>query len=66
MEAQFDQGTALLIIKTLKERMAEIIPAKREEVRQIKAEYGNKSLGEVTVDMVSHLFTKGLRWNARN
>ena len=30
--------------------MEEIIPQKQEEVKKVKAEHGNKSLGEVTVD----------------
>jgi len=37
--------------KSLRERLSEIIPERQEEVKQIKKEYGSKSLGEVTVDM---------------
>jgi len=28
------------------------VPVKQEEMKQLKAEYGSKSLGEVTVDQV--------------
>jgi citrate synthase len=31
--------------------MTEIIPGRREEIKALKAEHGNKSLGEVTVNM---------------
>jgi hypothetical protein len=37
----------------LKERMAEIIPDKVEEVKAFRAEHGSTKIGEVTVDMVS-------------
>ena len=37
--------------KSLKERFAELVPKKREEVKQIKEQHGEKSLGTVTVDM---------------
>jgi citrate synthase len=37
-------------VKTLKERLTEIIPKKREQVKYIKEKYGEKSLGTVTVD----------------
>ncbi|KAI9295888.1 citrate synthase [Neoconidiobolus thromboides FSU 785] len=39
------------LFKGLKDRLAEIIPEKQAEVKHVKAEYGSKSLGEVTVDM---------------
>ncbi|KAJ3316920.1 hypothetical protein HDV06_002624 [Boothiomyces sp. JEL0866] len=35
----------------LKDRLAEIIPAKQAEIKEVKAKYGNKVLGETTVDM---------------
>lgn len=43
-------------IKTLKERVTELIPEKREEIKRVKAEHGNKQLGIVNVDMVSNSF----------
>lgn len=39
--------------KTLKQRLAELIPQKQEEVKQIRSLYGKKVLGETTVDMVT-------------
>ncbi|KAL7409685.1 citrate synthase-like protein [Mrakia frigida] len=36
--------------QTLKERMAELIPKEIENVKAIRAEHGNKSFGEYTVD----------------
>ncbi|KAI1297418.1 hypothetical protein EDD11_007148, partial [Mortierella claussenii] len=32
----------------LKDRLRELIPEKREEVKQVKAEFGSKVLGETT------------------
>lgn len=32
--------------------MREIIPEKRDEIKQVKAEHGKKPLGTVTVDML--------------
>ncbi|KAF9978845.1 citrate (Si)-synthase, partial [Modicella reniformis] len=48
----------------LKDRLRELIPEKREEVKQVKAEFGNKSLGETTVDMAygGMRGIKGLIW----
>lgn len=37
-------------IKSLKERLYELVPEKREELKKVKLELGGKSLGEVTVD----------------
>ncbi|ORX51923.1 citrate synthase [Hesseltinella vesiculosa] len=37
-------------VKSLKERVAELIPEKQEEVKTFKKEYGNHVLGEVTID----------------
>ncbi|KAI8892613.1 citrate synthase-like protein [Globomyces pollinis-pini] len=37
--------------KTLKERLAEIIPEKQAEIKDVKAKYGKKVLGETTVEM---------------
>ncbi|KAI9593816.1 citrate synthase [Syncephalis fuscata] len=50
--------------KGLKERLAEIIPEKQEEVKQTKKELGEKSLGEVTVNMAygGMRGIKGLVW----
>mmetsp|Transcript_5151 Transcript_5151/g.7887 ORF Transcript_5151/g.7887 Transcript_5151/m.7887 type:complete len:463 (-) Transcript_5151:228-1616(-) len=36
--------------KSLKETLRDQIPAKQEALKKLKAEYGSKSLGEVTVD----------------
>ncbi|KAF9154566.1 citrate (Si)-synthase [Linnemannia schmuckeri] len=48
----------------LKDRLRELIPEKREEVKQVKAEFGNKVLGETTVDMAygGMRGIKGLIW----
>ncbi|KAI8390880.1 citrate synthase [Radiomyces spectabilis] len=50
--------------QTLKERLAELIPQKKEEVKAFKAEYGSKVLGEVTVDQAygGMRGIKGLIW----
>jgi citrate synthase len=50
--------------QTLKERLAEIIPEKQAEVKQVKQEFGEKSLGEVTVNMAygGMRGIKGLVW----
>ena len=36
----------------MKDRLKEIIPEKRDEIKQVKAELGKKPLGTVTVDML--------------
>jgi citrate synthase len=36
----------------LKDTLAEIIPSEQEKVKKLRAEYGNRSLGQVTIDMV--------------
>lgn len=41
------------VSKSLKERLGELIPLKREEIKRIKAEHGEKLLGNVTIDMVN-------------
>ncbi|KAF9203302.1 citrate (Si)-synthase, partial [Haplosporangium sp. Z 27] len=48
----------------LKDRLRELIPEKREEVKQVKAEFGSKVLGETTVDMAygGMRGIKGLIW----
>ncbi|KAK9718101.1 citrate (Si)-synthase [Basidiobolus ranarum] len=48
----------------LKERLAELIPQKQEEVKRIKKEHGSKVLGNVTVDMIYGCMRgiKGLIW----
>jgi citrate synthase len=38
--------------QTLKERLAELIPIKQAEIKEVKQKYGAQSLGNVTVDMV--------------
>ena len=39
-------------MQSLKDRLKEIIPEKRDEIKQVKAELGKKPLGTVTVDML--------------
>ncbi|KAG0228118.1 citrate (Si)-synthase [Actinomortierella wolfii] len=48
----------------LKDRLRELIPEKREEVKQVKKELGSKVLGETTVDMAygGMRGIKGLIW----
>lgn len=36
----------------LKERLSQLIPAKQEQVKRVRKDHGQKSLGNVTVDMV--------------
>jgi citrate synthase len=36
----------------LKDRLRELIPERREEIKQVKADLGKKELGVVTVDML--------------
>ncbi|CAG8477026.1 14051_t:CDS:2 [Ambispora leptoticha] len=50
--------------KSLKERLAEIIPERQEEIKYVKKEHGAKSLGNVTVDMAygGMRGIKGLIW----
>ncbi|CAG8652620.1 3322_t:CDS:2, partial [Paraglomus brasilianum] len=50
--------------QSLKERIAELIPIKQEEVRQVKKDHGYKALGPVTVDMAygGMRGVKGLIW----
>ena len=36
----------------LRERLTELVPGKREELKNIQKTYGNKSLGEVSVEQV--------------
>ncbi|KAK9728815.1 citrate (Si)-synthase [Basidiobolus ranarum] len=48
----------------LKDRLAQLIPERQEEVKRIKKEHGSKVLGNVTVDMVygGMRGIKGLVW----
>ena len=46
----------------MKQRLTQLVPEKIAEIKDVKAKYGKKSLGEVTVDMVPKLI--GLWWNA--
>ncbi|CDS11776.1 Putative Citrate synthase [Lichtheimia ramosa] len=50
--------------KSLKERFAELIPEKQAEVKEFRKAYGNKALGEVTVDQAygGMRGIKGLIW----
>ena len=45
------QGAANL--HTLKEELAELIPAKQKEVKEFRQKHDNTKIGEVTVGMVS-------------
>ncbi|KAJ3114582.1 citrate (Si)-synthase [Phlyctochytrium bullatum] len=49
---------------TLKERLRELIPVKQAEVKEIRQKYGDKVLGNVTVDMAygGMRGVKGLIW----
>ncbi|KAF9331514.1 citrate (Si)-synthase [Podila minutissima] len=48
----------------LKDRLRELIPEKREEVKQVKKDFGDKVLGQTTVDMAygGMRGIKGLIW----
>lgn len=46
---QFSASSATQV-QTLKERLTELIPKEIEEVKSVRAAYGNKSFGEYTVD----------------
>ncbi|TPX62505.1 hypothetical protein SpCBS45565_g06996 [Spizellomyces sp. 'palustris'] len=50
--------------QSLKERLKELIPEKQAEVKEVRAKYGNKVLGETTVDMMygGMRGIKGLVW----
>ncbi|ORX63986.1 citrate synthase [Basidiobolus meristosporus CBS 931.73] len=52
------------VLKILKERLAQLVPEKQEEVKKIKKDHGSKVLGNVTVDMVygGMRGIKGLVW----
>jgi hypothetical protein len=39
----------------LKERLSQLIPDKQEQVKKVRKEHGQKSLGNVTVDMVCYI-----------
>lgn len=49
--------------KSLKEVLAEKIPAEQENVKKFRKEYGSTKVGEVTVDMVSIPFWYEVRGN---
>ncbi|KAI8994730.1 citrate synthase [Pilobolus umbonatus] len=51
-------------VKSLKERLTELIPEKQAEVKEFKKAYGSKVLGEVTVDQAygGMRGIKGLVW----
>jgi hypothetical protein len=36
----------------LKERLAELVPIKQAQVKEVRTKYGDKPLGTTTVDMV--------------
>jgi citrate synthase len=38
-------------LSTLKQRLVELIPAKQQQVKDVRTKYGSKVLGETTVDM---------------
>lgn len=37
--------------QTLKERLAELVPLKQAQVKDVRARFGSRVLGETTVDM---------------
>ena len=43
---------AMSTASPLVERLTELVPEKQAEVKEVKAKYGDKSLGEVTVGQV--------------
>jgi citrate synthase len=47
-----------MAVQTLKERLKEIIPERVAEVKETRQKFGTKSLGNVTVDMVSSCLTE--------
>lgn len=53
---EFSRTYSSAPVKTLRERVTELVPEKREEVKKVKAEHGNKQLGIVNVDMVTNQF----------
>lgn len=42
----------LFVLQSLKETMYRVVPEKQKEVAEFRKEYGDKSLGEYTVDQV--------------
>ena len=42
----------LFHLQSLKETMYRVVPEKQKEVAEFRKEYGDKSLGEYTVDQV--------------
>lgn len=43
------------MFQSLKENLYRIVPEKQKEVAEFRKQYGDKSLGEYTVDQVSFL-----------
>jgi hypothetical protein len=67
LQRQLYYFSALLgefILQSLKERLVQIIPKEVETVKQVRAQYGKKVLGETTVDMAygGMRGIKGLIW----
>jgi hypothetical protein len=42
--------------EALKGRLEEIIPVKKEEVKELKSKFGHVSLGEITIEQVIFYF----------
>ncbi|KAI8907228.1 citrate synthase-like protein [Gorgonomyces haynaldii] len=51
LRSNFTRTFASAKPQTLKERLAEIIPVKQQQVKDVRTKYGSKVLGETTVDM---------------
>ena len=59
MPAQIPQmmtpaARAMSSATTLSERLHQLVPEKQAEMKDLKAKYSDKSLGEVTVGQVRH------------
>ncbi|OMH84782.1 Citrate synthase, mitochondrial [Zancudomyces culisetae] len=63
--AQRGKATEAAAAGCLKSKIADLIPTKREEIKQLKAEFGSKSLGDTTVDMAlgGMRGIKGMVWD---
>lgn len=44
------QGVRFASTKTLKDAVAEVVPAKQEQLKKLKANYSDKSLGEIKLE----------------
>ena len=46
--------------QSLQERMEDLVPQKQAELKDLKQTYGDRVIGEVTVNMVSIVFRSNL------